>query len=130
MALLGAEMLLYPTAIGNELDKPDFDSKAHWQMTMRGHAAANIMPVIASNRIGEEVSGDLSMEFYGSSFIADETGGMICDADRTTETVLTHTFDLAQIAAYRREWGVFRDRRPDLYQPLMTLDGSTVVAGS
>ncbi|MFK7730004.1 MAG: N-carbamoylputrescine amidase [Pseudomonadales bacterium] len=130
MALMGAEILLYPTAIGNELDKPDFDSKAHWQMTMRGHAAANIMPVIASNRIGEEVSGDLSMEFYGSSFIADEIGTMVCEADRTSESVLTHTFDLAKISAYRREWGVFRDRRPDLYRPLLTLDGSSVVAGS
>jgi N-carbamoylputrescine amidase len=124
MTLQGAEMLLYPTAIGSEKDKPEFDSKGHWQMVMRGHAAANILPVIASNRIGEESSGALSMSFYGSSFIADHVGEIVAEADRESETVLTHTFDLDAIAAYRREWGVFRDRRPDLYGPLMTLDGS------
>lgn len=123
MTLMGAEMLLYPTAIGSELDKPEFDSKDHWQMAMRGHAAANILPVIASNRIGRETSGELSMDFYGSSFIASEIGAMVCEADRESEAVLTHTFDLAAIADYRREWGVFRDRRPDLYGTLLTLDG-------
>lgn len=123
MTLLGAEMLLYPTAIGSELDKPEFDSKDHWQMVMRGHAAANILPVIASNRIGRESSGDLSMDFYGSSFIANEIGAIVSEADRESEAVLTHTFDLAKIADYRREWGVFRDRRPDLYGTLLTLDG-------
>ncbi len=129
MTLLGAELLLYPTAIGSELDKPEFDSKGHWQMVMRGHAAANIVPVVASNRIGTETSGDLSLEFYGSSFIAGPAGEMVCAADRESETVLTHTFDLAEVAAYRREWGVFRDRRPDLYRPLLTLDGRHVVPG-
>lgn len=123
MTLMGAEMLLYPTAIGSELDKPEFDSKDHWQMVMRGHAAANILPVIASNRIGRESSGDLSMDFYGSSFIANEIGAIVCEADRDSEAVITHTFDLAKIADYRREWGVFRDRRPDLYGTLLTLDG-------
>lgn len=123
MALKGAEILLYPTAIGNELDKPDLDSKDHWQMVMRGHAAANIMPVIASNRIGEERSDDLSLQFYGSSFIADHLGEKVAEADRDTQTVLTQTFDLAEIAEYRRDWGVYRDRRPDLYRPLLTLDG-------
>jgi len=123
MTLMGAEMLLYPTAIGSELDKPEFDSKDHWQMVMRGHAAANILPVIASNRIGRESSGALSMDFYGSSFIANEIGAIVCEADRDAEAVLTHTFDLARIADYRREWGVFRDRRPDLYGSLLTLDG-------
>lgn len=129
MTLLGAEMLLYPTAIGSERDKPEFDSKDHWQMVMRGHAAANILPVIASNRIGEESSGDNSMEFYGSSFIANEVGAMVSEADRDSEAVLTHTFDLAKIAEYRREWGVFRDRRPDLYRPLLTLDGRQAASG-
>ena len=128
MTLMGAEMLFYPTAIGGELNKPDLDSKDHWQMVMRGHAAANILPVIASNRIGEETSGDLSLTFYGSSFISNHVGEKVCEADRDSEAVLTHTFDLAQIADYRREWGVFRDRRPDLYRPLMTLDGEPVVA--
>jgi N-carbamoylputrescine amidase len=128
MTLMGAEMLFYPTAIGGELNKPDLDSKDHWQMVMRGHAAANILPVIASNRIGEESSGDLSLTFYGSSFISNFVGEKVCEADRDSEAVLTHTFDLAEIADYRREWGVFRDRRPDLYRPLMTLDGEHVVA--
>ena len=130
MTLLGAEMLFYPTAIGSELNKPEFDSKGHWQMVMRGHAAANILPVIASNRIGEESSGDLKLHFYGSSFIADPVGELVCAADRNSEAVITHKFDLAEIAAYRREWGVFRDRRPDLYRPLLSLDGKHVVSGA
>jgi N-carbamoylputrescine amidase len=129
MTLMGAELLLYPTAIGSELNKPEFDSKGHWQMVMRGHAAANILPVIASNRIGEETSGDLSMQFYGSSFISNHVGDMVCEADRKSEAVLTHTFDLAEIAEYRREWGVFRDRRPDLYGTLLTLDGIQTATG-
>ena len=123
MTLQGAEILFYPTAIGSELDKPEFDSKYHWQMVMRGHAAANILPVVASNRIGEESHDKLSMQFYGSSFIASEVGEIVKEADRESETVLTHTFDLAVIGRYRREWGVFRDRRPDLYGALQTLDG-------
>jgi N-carbamoylputrescine amidase len=130
MTLLGAELLLYPTAIGDELDKPEFDSKDHWQMTMRGHAAANILPVIASNRIGKESEGDLSMQFYGSSFISDHVGQKVQEADRSTQGILVHTFDLQEIATYRREWGVFRDRRPDLYQPLLTLDGRTTPTGA
>jgi N-carbamoylputrescine amidase len=130
MTLKGAEILLYPTAIGSELDKPELDSKDHWQMVMRGHAAANILPVIASNRIGTEASGDLNLEFYGSSFISNHLGEMVCEAGRDSQCVLSHTFDLAEIAAYRRDWGVFRDRRPDLYRPLLTLDGEHVVAGS
>jgi len=130
MTLVGAEMLFYPTAIGSELGKPELDSKGHWQMVMRGHAAANILPVIASNRIGEESSGDLSMQFYGSSFISDHVGEKVCEADRKSEAILTHTFNLAEIADYRREWGVFRDRRPDLYRTLLTLDGETDAHGA
>ena len=129
MTLMGAELLFYPTAIGSELNKPEFDSKGHWQMVMRGHAAANILPVIASNRIGEETSGDLSLQFYGSSFISNHVGDIVCEADRESETVMTHSFDLAEIADYRREWGVFRDRRPDLYRTLLTLDGKQAVNG-
>ncbi len=124
MALMGAELLLYPTAIGSELDKPDLDSKNHWQNTMCGHAAANIMPVIASNRIGKESSNDLSMEFYGSSFISNHLGELITEADRKSEKIITHTFDLDLITQYRRDWGVFRDRRTDLYNKLLTLDGN------
>ena len=119
MALLGAELLCYPTAIGSE-PTLGIDSKAHWQRCMQGHAAANLIPMLASNRIGTETEGESSMTFYGSSFIADETGGIVEEADRTTEAVLVHTFDLDQAALRRREWGVFRDRRPELYGILMT----------
>ena len=119
MALLGAELLCYPTAIGSE-PTLGIDSKAHWQRCMQGHAAANLVPVLVSNRIGTETEGESSMTFYGSSFIADETGGIVEEADRTTEAVLVHTFDLDQTALRRREWGVFRDRRPELYGILMT----------
>ena len=119
MALLGAELLCYPTAIGSE-PTLGIDSKAHWQRCMQGQAAANLVPVLASNRIGTETEGESSMTFYGSSFITDETGGIVEEADRTTETVLVHTFDLDQTALRRREWGVFRDRRPEMYGILMT----------
>ena len=115
MALLGAELLFYPTAIGSE-PTLNVDSKSHWQHAMQGHAAANIMPVIASNRIGTETDDESSMTFYGSSFIADQTGTIVEEADRETESVLVHEFDLDAIAQMRREWGVFRDRRPEMYR--------------
>jgi len=118
MALLGAELLFYPTAIGSE-PTLNVDSKSHWQHAMQGHAAANIMPVIASNRIGTETDDESSMIFYGSSFIADQTGTIVEEADRETESVLIHEFDLDAIAQMRREWGVFRDRRPEMYGTLM-----------
>lgn len=118
MALLGAELLFYPTAIGSE-PTLNIDSKPHWQHAMQGHAAANIMPVIASNRIGIETDDESSMTFYGSSFIADQTGTIVEEADRETEAVLVHEFDLDTIAQMRREWGVFRDRRPEMYGTLM-----------
>ena len=119
MALLGAEILFYPTAIGSE-PVLQTDSKPHWQRCMQGHAAANIMPVVASNRIGHEVQKDSEMTVYGSSFIADETGGLVSEADRETEGVITAEFDLDAIAQKRREWGVFRDRRPEMYGTLLT----------
>ena len=119
MALLGAELICYPTAIGSE-PALEIDSKDHWQRCMQGHAAANLIPVLASNRIGTETEGESSMTFYGSSFITDKTGGIVEEADRTTETVLVHTFDLDETALRRREWGVFRDRRPEMYGILMT----------
>ena len=118
MALLGAELLFYPAAIGSE-PTLNVDSKSHWQHAMQGHAAANIMPVIASNRIGTETDDESSMTFYGSSFIADQTGTIVEEADRETEAVLVHEFDLDAIAQMRREWGVFRDRRPEMYGTLM-----------
>ncbi|MEM7562176.1 MAG: N-carbamoylputrescine amidase [Pseudomonadota bacterium] len=125
MALMGAEMLLYPTAIGDEPGDEGVDSMQHWQNTMCGHAAANIMPVIASNRIGSETgtTSDISMTFYGSSFIADHCGNRVEMANRADQTVLTHTFDLREIRSYRETWGVYRDRRPDQYTALGTFDG-------
>jgi len=130
MALAGAELLLYPTAIGSEVFQPELDSRDHWQNVMRGLAAANVMPVVASNRIGRESSGDLEMEFYGSSFITDHLGNPVAAADDQTETVLTATIDLHSVRDYRRAWGVFRDRRPDLYGPLLRRDSGLPDTGS
>jgi len=123
LALKGAELLFFPTAIGTEPVLPK-DSKDHWQNTMCGHAAANIMPVIASNRIGTETDGDSSMTFFGSSFIADESGNKVEEMDRTTEGFILHTFDLDEIARKRYSWGVWRDRRVDLYSPILKMDDS------
>jgi len=126
MALMGAELLFFPTAIGSEPQDATLDSRDHWQRTMQGHAAANLTPLIASNRTGIEpgVNGT-SLTFYGSSFIADHTGAKIAEAGRGEETVLISTFDLDAIAHIRASWGVFRDRRPELYGPLLTLDGKS-----
>lgn len=123
MALQGAEVLMFPTAIGSEPAAPDLDSAGHWRRTMQGHAAANIMPLVASNRVGTEAAGNVAMEFYGTSFIAGYTGEILADADREEETVLLATVDLDEAAQYRTNWGVFRDRRPDLYGPVSSLDG-------
>lgn len=126
MALMGAEILLYPTAIGSEPPNPSYDSSTHWQNTMRGHAAANIMPVLASNRVGRETAPDgRSDVFYGRSFIADHQGEKVQEMDRTEEGVRLANFDLDMIRDLRRSWGVFRDRRPELYGALLTLDGKT-----
>ena len=124
MALMGADALLYPTAIGSEPHDPSIDSRDHWQRCMQGHAAANVVPVIASNRIGVERGQQYEMTFYGSSFIADPTGAKVAEADRSNEAILTATFDLDAVRAQRHAWGVFRDRRPELYAPLLTLDGT------
>lgn len=123
MALQGAEILFYPTAIGAEPQDKSIDSRDHWQRTMQGHAAANVMPLVASNRIGTEQGERWTVTYYGSSFIADHTGALVEQADRTSESILTASFDLDAIREYRRAWGVFRDRRPELYGPLLTLDG-------
>jgi N-carbamoylputrescine amidase len=123
MALMGADVLLYPTAIGSEPHDPGIDSRDHWQRCMQGHAAANVMPLVASNRIGAERGQKYEMTFYGSSFIAGPAGEKVVEADRGNEAVLTATFDLDQVRAQRHAWGVFRDRRPELYGPLLTLDG-------
>lgn len=120
MALMGAEILFYPTAIGSE-PVLKYDSEPHWQRVMQGHAASNIMPLVASNRIGTEVD-DTSMTFYGSSFIADPTGEIIAQADRESECVLVAEFDLDAIREKRWGWGIFRDRRPEMYGAIMKLD--------
>lgn len=122
MALQGAELILYPTAIGSE-PVLSCDSMPHWRRCMQGHAAANLVPVIAANRIGKETvqpteandHQSSSLVFYGSSFIADETGEIKESADRETEGFLLHTFDLDAVWEMRQSWGVFRDRRPEMY---------------
>jgi N-carbamoylputrescine amidase len=123
MAVMGAEILFYPTAIGSEPQDLSIDSRDHWQRAMQGHAASNIMPLVASNRVGTEQGEHWKVTYYGSSFITDHTGAILKQAPREGEAVLTATFDLDTIRAYRNAWGVFRDRRPELYSPIMTLDG-------
>lgn len=124
MALMGAELLLYPTAIGSEPPAPGYDSQPHWETTMRGHAAANIVPVLAANRIGREEQEGREVTFYGSSFIADQCGQLVARAGRDREEVLTAAFDLDAIRELRRSWGLFRDRRPELYGAIGGLDGA------
>lgn len=127
MALNGAEMILYPTAIGEE-PILECDSMPHWRRCMQGHSAANIVPVVAANRIGlekvlpckENANQESSLLFYGSSFITDETGGIVEDATRDTEMILTHTFDLDEIRDNRMAWGIFRDRRPECYKTIVS----------
>ncbi len=123
MALMGAEVLLYPTAIGSEPPNPTWDSSGHWQRVMQGHAGANITPVVAANRTGHEVGDPTEITFYGSSFIADGTGAKVAEADRTEETVLVATFDRLVLQEMRTVWGLFRDRRPELHMPIITMDG-------
>ena len=130
MALMGAEMLFFPTAIGSELLDPSWDSAAHWQRVQQGHAGANLMPLVASNRTGAEPGRNgTEMTFYGSSFISDFTGEKVAEAKRTDETVLTHTFDLDDLKERRSYWGIFRDRRPELYDKVISLDGQASVFG-
>ena len=125
MALQGAEIIFYPTAIGSEPQDKTIDSKDHWTRTMQGHSAANLVPVVASNRIGLETASTIESEitFYGSSFITDHTGGLLHVADRSTESILLHTFDLNEVSKARYSWGLFRDRRPTLYSKILSLDG-------
>ena len=134
MALLGAELLLFLTAIGSEPSPaPPLDSKEHRQRTQQGHAAANLLPLIASNRYGVErslqESQGIFIRFSGSSFIAVPTGAKTAEAVEEGEAVLVQRFDLAEIAERRAGRCVFRDRCPDLYSPILTLDGLTVNGG-
>jgi agmatine/peptidylarginine deiminase len=132
LALLGAELILYPTAIGSEPHDPTLNSRGHWTRVMQGHAGSNLVPIVCSNRVGVEDE----IEFYGGSFIADHTGDIVehfgngdddddddVDGMQTAAGYLVHTFDLDDIARRRVGWGVFRDRRPELYWPIATLDG-------
>jgi N-carbamoylputrescine amidase len=128
MALMGAELLFFPTAIGSEPPPAlPVNSRDHWQRTQQGHAAANLTPVIVSNRIGVERAcrnpEELYIRFYGSSFIADPTGAKVAEADEEHEAVLVAKFDLAEIEELRNNWFVFRDRRPELYSVLTSYDG-------
>ena len=120
MGLMGADLLFYPTAIGSEPVSGE-DSRDHWCRVMQGHSAANMVPVIASNRIGVEAGESCEVTFYGSSFITDETGGMLAQASRDTEETVVASFDIDRIAEDRANWGLFRDRRPDLYSPVTSL---------
>ena len=124
MALHGAECILYPTAIGSEPPDPSWDSSGHWQRVMQGHAGANLLPVVAANRYGVETGEQTELTFYGSSFIADNTGAKVAEAGRNGDAVLVAHFDRAELEKLRLSWGIFRDRRPDLYGPVVTLDGN------
>jgi N-carbamoylputrescine amidase len=123
LALAGAEILFYPTAIGSEPLNSEYDSKDHWQTCMQGHSAANMVPLVASNRIGKETIDNSSLSFYGSSFITDNKGQILAQADRTGEGSIIAELDLAAMNAERYSWGLFRDRRPECYGILMTSDG-------
>jgi N-carbamoylputrescine amidase len=125
MCLKGAELIFYPTAIGSEPQDETADSKDAWQLAMRGHAVSNAVPVVASNRIGVETSESCTLTFYGSSFIADHEGRLVEEASRDRQEVLVHSFDLEKIRASRASEGFFRDRRTELYECLLTLDGQT-----
>jgi N-carbamoylputrescine amidase len=119
MVLLGAEVLLYPTAIGSEPHEPDLDTRDPWQRAMIGHAVSNVIPVVAANRIGDEQG----QRFYGSSFIADHRGEKVAELGRDEAGVAVASFDLDALARWRASWGFFRDRRPELYDVLTTADG-------
>ena len=125
MALLGADVILYPTAIGSEPQNPSWDSSGHWQRVMQGHAAANIVPIVAANRTGREIGRPTEVTFYGSSFITDATGAKVAEAGRDDERVLIADIDIEANRAMRAAWGLFRDRRPELYGAITSLDGNT-----
>ena len=123
MALLGAEILFYPTAIGSEPHDPGITSRDHWQRVQQGHAGANLMPLVAPNRIGKEEQGDYDITFYGSSFIAAQFGKKVEELNEPEEGILVHSFDLTELEKVRSAWGTFCDRRPNLYGAIATLDG-------
>ena len=118
MTLLGADMILYPTAIGSEPQDPNLNSKKHWENVMIGHSAANQIPIISSNRIGEEIEDDIKINFYGGSFITDHLGSIQAQMDSVTEGFISHEINVDEIRKFRQSWGNFRDRRPDLYKKI------------
>ena len=122
MALKGAEVLFYPTAIGDEI-MSTYDSSDAWQTVMQGHAAANIMPVVASNRIGSESIKDQVNGFYGKSFICNRSGKIIAEASKDKEEIILAEIDTEENHLFRRNWGLFRDRRPELYKEILSLNG-------
>lgn len=122
-------MLLFPTAIGSEPLDPTFASTPQMQRTKQGHPATNVVPLVASSRVGHEVIGNFAITFFGSFFIADATGAKVAEADRTDECVLTASFDLDAVQDFRRSWGTFRNRRPALCKTLQTVDGTQVLVG-
>ena len=124
MVLSGAELLLYPTAIGGEPEDDGFDSSDMWQRAMIGHSASNQIPVIASNRIGTEKGIDIENYFYGRSFVTNHVGDKIAEGSRDKEEVLIGKINLSEAETLRNVWGVFRDRRPELYKGLLNLDGT------
>ncbi len=115
MVLLGAEVLLYPTAIGSEPSDPGLDTRDPWQRAMMGHAVSNVVPVVAANRTGEEEG----QRFYGSSFVANARGDKVAEMGRDDEGIAVATFDLDELRRVRAGWGFFRDRRPELYELLV-----------
>ena len=120
MALQGADILMYPTAIGSEPHDASLDTAAPWQRIMQGHAVANVMPVIAANRIGAERVTDTGQTFYGHSFVANHRGDLVSSLGAGEEGIVSATFDLDFLNTHRAAWGFFRDRRPDLYHALAT----------
>lgn len=123
MALKGADLLFYPTAIGSEPVDETNDSKNHWQACMQGHSACNMLPVIVSNRIGTEIFENSHITFYGSSFITDNKGQVVAQANRSESRVITVAFDLDEYRYERAAWGLFRDRRPSQYRHILSSDG-------
>ena len=119
LTLKGAEAIVYPSAIGSEPDDPTLDSRAHWRRVMQGHAAANMIPIVAANRVGTETTATSRLTFYGNSLIINQNGEIVAQASATDEQDLLALFDLDLIAQKRSQWGLLADRRPDLYGSLV-----------
>ena len=125
LALKGAEMICYPTAIGSEPHNALLDSRHHWQTVMQGHAGANMLPVLAANRIGRECDEETCVDFYGSSFITNHLGEIVSESPRNAQAIGYASINLVEIAHARRSWGIFRDRRPDLYHAILGLEAKS-----